>query len=159
MINEKMLAVYPNTNGFGYVILSNKGEVLDYGITTVRPIKNEKCIERILVLVRYFKPNILILEDYENSIKSLRIKELTKKICEELNHNLVVFKYTREQVKDTFELFGARNKYEISKKIVEIYPQFNTKLPGKRKIWESENYYQGIFDSLALVLTHQYLND
>jgi hypothetical protein len=159
MINGKMLAVYPNTNGFGYVILSDKGEILDYGITAVRPIKNEKCIERIMVLVRYFKPKILIMEDYEGSIKSKRVQELTKKICEELNENLVIFKFTREQVRDTFELFGARNKYEISQKISEVYPQFKAKLPDKRKPWEPENYYQGLFDAMALVLTYMYLND
>lgn len=55
--------------------------------------------------------------------------------------------------------FGAKNKYEISKKIAEAYPQLNSKLPEKRKAWETENYYQGIFDAMALILTHYYLND
>ena len=50
-------------------------------------------------------------------------------------------------------------KQDASQKISEIYPELKTKLPNKRKPWEPENYYQGIFDALALVLTHQYLND
>jgi Holliday junction resolvasome RuvABC endonuclease subunit len=154
-----IMAIHPNTMGFGYVILTEEGEILDYGITTVRPIKNEKCIEKILELINYYKPKTLILEDYLTSIKSERIKELTKKISKNLNDNLLILKYTKDQIKDTFEIFGARNKYEISKKIVEVFPQFKTKLPDKRKPWEPENYYQGLFDAMALVLTYMYLND
>lgn len=151
-----MIAIYPNTMGFGFVILTEKGEILDFGITTVRPIKNDICIEKIKEIVCYYKPRILILEDYENSIKSERIKELIRSICECKEHQFKINKYTREQVKDTFEIFGAKNKYEISQKIAEAYPQFKTKLPNKRKPWEPENYYQGIFDAMALVLTHLY---
>lgn len=154
-----LIAVYPNTTGFGYVILNEKGEILDYGVTAIRPIKNEKCLEKINEVVSYYQPSILILEDYENSIKSKRVKELIKQIYKCVTVGIKIFEYTREQVKDTFELFGARNKYEISQKISEIYTELKTKLPNKRRPWEPENYYQGIFDAMALVLTHQYLSD
>ena len=154
-----LIAVYPNTTGFGYVILNEKAEILDFGIITIRPAKNEKCIEKIKEVVGYFQPSILILENYENSVKSERIKELIKQIYSCVTEGIKIFEYSREQVKDTFEIFGARNKFEISQKISEIYPELKTKLPNKRKPWEPENYYQGIFDALALVLTHQYLND
>lgn len=159
MNEETLIAVYPNTTGFGYVILNEKGEILDYGITVVRPIKNDKCMEKIREVVSYFQPSILILEDYENSIKSDRVKELIKEISNCVTTDIKSYKYTRVQVKDTFELFGARNKYEISQKISEIYPELKTKLPNKRRPWEPENYYQGIFDAMALILTHQYLSD
>jgi Holliday junction resolvasome RuvABC endonuclease subunit len=154
-----LIAVYPNTTGFGFVILNEKGEILDYGITAIRPAKNEKCIKKIKEVVEYYQPSILILEDYENSVKSARVKELIKQIYNCVNEGVKIFEYTRDQVKDTFELFGARNKYEISQKISEIYPELKTKLPNKRKSWEPENYYQGVFDALALFFTHQYLND
>jgi len=159
MNEESIIAIYPNTLGFGYVILNDKGEILDYGLTSIRPVQNDKCLTKIKEIVCYYQPHILILEDYENSIKSERIKELIKRINDCTLYDMKIFKYTREQVKDTFELFGARNKYEISKKISEAYPQLKNKVPDKRKPWEPENYYQGIFDALALVLTHQYLDD
>lgn len=159
MNDEKMITIYPNTLGFGYVILNEKGEILDYGLTSIRPVQNDKCLTKIKEIVCYYQPHILILEDYKNSIKSQRIKELIKRISTCTNDDIKIFQYTREQVKDTFELFGARNKYEISKKISEAYPQLKTKLPNKRKPWEPENYYQGIFDAMALVLTHHYMND
>lgn len=158
MRNKTMVSIYPNTLGFGYVALNEKGEIIDYGMISVRPIRNNKCLDKIRDMILYYEPNILILEDYMNSNKSERIKKLIKSISIE-NDNLKVFRYSIEQIKNTFEIFGAKNKYEISKKIVEAYPQLETRRPNKRKVWEPANYYQGIFDALALVLTHQYIND
>jgi hypothetical protein len=159
MTNKNLIAIYPNTLGFGYVVLDDKGEILDYSMVSIRPVQNKKCLDRIHEMVLYYQPQILILEDYKKSNKSERIRKLLKNICDYGQDSFRIFKYSKEQIKNTFEVFGARNKYEISKKIAEAYPQLKTKLPDKRKPWEPENYYQGIFDALALILTHQYLND
>jgi len=157
MNDKRMIAIHPNTLGFGYVVLNEKGEILDYGIIAVRPVSNRKCLDRIHEMILYYQPNILILEDYKNSNKSERVKKLLKDIYYYGQDSIRIFKYSKEQVRNTFEVFGARNKFEISRKISEVYPQLKSKLPEKRKTWEPENYYQGIFDSMSLVLTHQYL--
>jgi hypothetical protein len=156
---KRIIAIYPNTIGFGFVILSETGEIIDYGITTVRPVNNKTCIQRINEMVKYYMPEILILEDNESSGKSVRIKKLISELSYNIYAEVKVIKYSREQVKGIFEVFGARNKYEISQKIVEAYPQFKSKLSHKRKPWEPENYYAGLFDAMALIITHQYLND
>lgn len=156
---EKMISIYPNTLGFGYVVLNEKGEILDYGMVSIRPVRNDKCLDRIHEMVLYYQPQILILEDFKNSNKSERVRKLLKNIYDYAQDSIRIFKYSREQIRNTFEVFGARNKYEVSKKISEAYPQLKSKLPEKRKTWEPENYYQGIFDAMALVLTHQYLSE
>lgn len=155
---ERIMSVYINTIGFGYVVLNN-GEILDYGIVTVRPVQNDKGFSKVNEIGEYYQPSILILEDYKNSNKSERVKILTKRIYDNWKDKVKICRYSRQQIKDTFQIFGARNKFEIGRKIVEIYPQLKTKLPDKRKPWEPENYYQGIFDAMTLVLTHHYLND
>lgn len=159
MNKERIFSIYANTMGFGFVVLSDRGEILDYGVVSVRPVCNDVCLKRIKEIISYFQPEILIVEDYEKSHKSVRVKKLIDKICEYGKDGLKVFKYSREQIRNTFDVFGARNKYEISKRISEAYPQLKSKLPEKRRTWEPENYYQGIFDAMSLVLTHYYLND
>ena len=154
-----IIAIHPNTSGFGYVILNEKGEVLDYGVSVIRPIQNNKCINKIQEILRYYKPNTLLIEDHEHSNKSDRVKELMQQIAHGVYPDTKIIRYTKKQIRDTFEIFGAANKFEIAKKIVEAYPQFKSKLPHKRKPWQAENYYQGLFDALTLVLTHQYLSD
>ena len=156
---ERLISIYPNTYGFGFVILNDSGEILDYGIVSVRPVNNDKCLDRFHEMVLYYQPQVLIMEDFKRSKKSERIQKLLKYIYDYSQDTIRIFKYTREQIRNTFEVFGARNKYEISKKISEAYTQLKSKLPEKRKTWEPENYYQGIFDAMALVLTHQYLSE
>ena len=153
---EKIMSVYINTIGFGYVVLSD-GEILDYGIVSIRPVQNDRCLTKIKEIACYYLPSILILEDYKKSNKSERVKQLIEKICECGEGMVKIYRYSKDQVKNTFDVFGARNKFEISKRIVDVYPQLKTKLPEKRKPWEAENYYQGIFDAMSLVLTHLYL--
>ncbi len=159
MNNERMLSIYPNTLGFGFVVFNDLGEILDYGMVSIRPINNDKCFGRIQRIISYYQPQLLILEDYLKSNKSTRVQKLIERICEANENSLKIFLYPREQVRDVLAIFGAKNKYEISKKVCEAYPQFNSKLPEKRKVWEPENYYQGIFDAITLVLTHNYLKD
>ena len=152
MNEERIISIYPNTMGFGFVVLNDKGEILDFGVVSYRPVSSERCLNRIKEVVSYYQPNICILEDYKNSHKSMRIKNLIDKISDHMKDSAKIFKYSRVQIRDTFEVFGARNKYEISQKVCEVYPQFISKLPEKRKAWEPENYYQGIFDAVSLVL-------
>ncbi len=156
---NRIISIFPNTMGFGFVILSDSGEIIDYGIVSIHPVNNDVCLKRIKDIISYYYPTALILEDYEESYKSERVRKLIDNICFYYKDDLKIFKYSREQIKNTFDIFGARNKYEISKKISEAYPQLKNKLPEKRRTWEPENYYQGIFDAMSLILTHSYLTD
>jgi hypothetical protein len=157
MNGETLISIYPNTMGFGFVILNEKGEILDYGVVSIHPADNEKCFKRIQEIIVYCQPRIIILEDYQKSNKSPRIEKLIKNIYDVNRGKSKIHMFSKQQIKDTFEIFGAKNKYEISRKIVEVYPQLKTKLPDKRKAWEPENYYQGIFDALSMVLVYQYI--
>ena len=159
MNDERIISIYPNTFGFGYAILSDKGEILDNGMISIRPVNNDKCFKRIQEIISYFLPEILIIENPENSNKSKRVKALLAKIANYGKGNLKIYKYSKEQIRNTFEVFNAKNKFEISRKISEVYPELKNKLPEKRKVWEPENYYQGIFDALSLVHTHYYLTN
>ncbi len=159
MSNGKIISIYINSLGFGFVVINQKGEIFDYGIIAIRPRKSDKCLNRICQTIAYYEPQSIIVENPEKSNKSRRINTLILKVIEYAKNQYKVFKYSKEQIYNTFEIFGAKNKFEISRKISEMYPEFKTKLHEKRKLWESENYYQGIFDAMSLVFTHLYLTE
>jgi hypothetical protein len=58
-----------------------------------------------------------------------------------------------------FEQFGAKSKYEIANKIIAWFPQLASRAPKIRKAWMDEDYNMGIFDALALAITHKYLTE
>lgn len=160
MICDRLISIFPNSNGVAFIILDEVGAILDYGNVSTRPVNNEKYFRKIKKIISYYLPKTLLVEDCcKYSRKSERVKDLINMICEYAKDFTKVYKYSRKQVKETFEVFGARNKFEISRKISEVYTQLQNKLPEKRRTWEPENYYQGIFDAMSLVIAHQYLID
>jgi len=42
------------------------------------------------------------------------------------------------------------NKYEVASALARQFPDLASRLPPKRKIWQSEDYRMGIFDAAAL---------
>jgi len=161
-----ILALYPNARGFGYACIeratTNKAQkLLNSGTVNVRPMGNEKALKFVRKFTEYFKPEIVILRDYHKLTKrGERIQALLKdiaKIAEELN--VPFYRYTREQIRFTFEQYGATTKYQISQKIIEAFPELATHSPRIRKVYENEDYRMGRFDAIALATTHEYLGN
>jgi len=42
------------------------------------------------------------------------------------------------------------NKYEVASALAKQFPTLASKLPPKRKCWQSEDYRMGIFDAAAV---------
>ncbi len=163
--NEKrkiVFAVYPNANGFGFVYMENARKLLDDGAVRINPISNRKVMERIKRALEYFRPSIVIVLDPEGktSRTGRRVINLVKEITAyAATEHLPVVQYSREQIKDVFEQFGAVTKYEISQVILKEFKELDPKAPKQRKLWTSEDRNMAVFDALSLALTWFYLND
>ena len=156
-----VFAVYPNANGFGFVYMENARKLIDFGAVRINPISNRKIMERIRQSIDYLRPSIVIVQDPEgkSSRTGNRVQKLIKKIlalAEELK--LKTVQYSRDQIKEVFEQFGATTKYEISQILIKEFVELERKLPKKRELWTSEDRNMAIFDALSLALTWYYLN-
>lgn len=155
-------ALYPNANGFGFVYLENPRKLLDYGAVRINPISNRKVLERIKRSFDYLRPSIVIIQDPNGNTSRAgrRVHRLIDKIIDLANEEKIeVVMYTRDQIRDVFEQFGAVTKYEIAKVLLTEFKELELKEPKKRKTWESESHNMPIFDALSLALTWFYLND
>ncbi|MBK8243303.1 MAG: hypothetical protein IPK88_07750 [Saprospiraceae bacterium] len=155
-------ALYPNANGFGFVYLENPRKLLDYGAVRINPISNRKVLERIKRSFDYLRPSIVIIQD-PNGIASRsgrRVHRLMDKIIAMANEEkLKVVMYSRDQIREVFEQFGAVTKYEIAKVLLTEFKELGLREPKKRKTWESESHNMPIFDALSLALTWFWLNE
>lgn len=155
-------ALYPNANGFGFVYLDSPRNLLDYGAVRINPISNRKVLERIKKSFDYLKPSIVIIQDPDGnaSRSGRRVNRLIDKIIAMANaEKLKVILYSRDQIRDVFEQFGAVTKYEISKVLLTEFKELELREPKKRKTWESESHNMPIFDALSLALTWYWLTD
>lgn len=156
-----VFAVYPNANGFGFVYMENARKLIDFGAVRINPISNRKILERIKQSINYLRPSIVIVQDPEgkSSRTGHRVKQVIKKIlvvAEELK--LKTEHYSRDQIREVLEQFGATTKYEISQVLITEFKELERKLPKKRELWTSEDRNMAIFDALSLALTWYYLN-
>lgn len=155
-----VLAVYPNTRGFGYAFFETATEPQDCGMVSIMPICNGKSLNRIKKFISHYEPTLVVLQDVTavTTRRAQRVKSLVDSIiqyCKEVN--LPTVEYSKEQIKFVFEQFNANTKHDIAKLITGWLPQFKNKLPKLRKPWMCEDYHMGMFDAIALALTHFYL--
>lgn len=156
-----VLALYPNSNGFGFVYMEDARKLLDFGSVRINPINNIKIIGRIKHSILYLRPAIVILQDPNGKCSRTgeRVINLIEKITslsEEMD--LKVMKLSRDQIRDVFEQFGGSTKYEISQILITYFKELEAKLPKKRKLWTSEDRNMAIFDALSLALTWFYIH-
>jgi hypothetical protein len=154
------MAIYPNLRGMGYACVEMPNKVLSFGIISPRPYNVGKLLKRVRKLLNFYAPSIIIIRD-ANKVDSLRMRKLINEITEcAVDVKTPIYQYSRNQVKQVFERFGVSTKQEIADYIIlEWLPELADHRPRARGLWEPEDYYMGVFDSLALIMTHEYLAD
>ena len=159
MNSRVVMGIYPNARGFGYAIFEKATDPLMCGTIVVKPMSNKECQKRIEKLIDHFKPRRMVLEDTtDNRHKRARVKKLIDKLILKCTQkNIEIQLKSRAAIQDVFIQFGAVTKLEIADVIVRWLPQYRSKLPGVRKPGHPEDYYQGMFDAMSLVLCHFYL--
>lgn len=160
LTNTTVLALFPNHLGVGYALFDSPKNLIDYGIGYIQPVNSKKSLERVKKYVAFYKPDVVIVREIaeQRVKKNKRTFKLIKKICDQArSENLQVITYTRTQIKEVFEQFEASSKYHISKKIIAWFPHLEGLQFPKRKRWMNENHNTGVFDAIALGITHFYL--
>lgn len=159
--NKTVLALYPNSNGIAFSLFFTPKELIDFGLAYVQPVCNIISMKRIKKYLEYYKPDVIILRDAKvKGFKSKRILKLIEKISKEAkSQNLEIHSYSSGDIKEVFKNYNAFTKYEISKVLIEAFPELRVKEYPKRKRWMKEHHNEGVFSAVALYITYQYLQN
>jgi hypothetical protein len=156
--NPVILALYPNAIGIGFACLQIPDHLFEFGITTAKPISNRTLLKKAEKFMDYYKPHIVILKEIRTAkMRNHKLIDAIETLSGE--KSLKVFKYTKEQIKDVFEVFGATTQYEIVQKLVTMFPDLAHRTPKPKKWYEKEDYNMGIFNAVSLAITHRYLTE
>ena len=158
--NGLIVALYPNGSGMGYVICENPKELIGYGVARIRPFTTDAHLKRLKNFIGHYRPALILLRGYKDSDN--RISKRVVKVINAFEEyadqtDLEIYKYSREDIKQTFLQFGKNTKYGISKIISSWYPELQSRMPDLRKNTRSEHYQMTVFDAFSLMLTHHYL--
>lgn len=150
-----ILALYPVSGGMGYACIQVPERLLDYGVTKITPVSNSKALSRAEKYMQYYRPQVVLIRESGKGQKAERARKLNQAI-ETLagEMGMEVYRYSREEVSQTFEVFGATSKHGMVSKILEFLPELAHRTPKERKWYEKDDYNMPIFDAVALAITH-----
>ena len=154
---ELVLAIYPNTGGFAFVLFEGSLSPVDWGVTAVRGLcRNDRCLQIIERMFVRHEPDALVLQDTSptGTRRARRITKLNAAILKlaELN-NIPIYTYSRASVRNAFSYLGSPSKHAIAETIAKHIPAFERYVPPRRKPWMTEDARMGLFDAAALILT------
>lgn len=156
-IDHPLLAIYPNVRGFGYAFFPEHKVLKEAGTATIALRKEERYIERILGMIDVYKPTVILLptSDGKFNRKRERIRLLLIKIRSIAKANDIVIKaYSREEIRLVFEEFQAYSKVQIAQALNRWFPDIAKRCSQERKQYMAEDYYQGVYDAVSLVMTY-----
>lgn len=151
-----VLALEPSARGLCYVAFDQDHRLLDWGGTEARIHKNAACRHAARRLTLVFQPRHIVVEDGDaaTSTRRARIRELLRALAQDAGDSgCGVAKIPRLRVRQHMCRYPLPSKHEMAQSICKLYPQLVSRLPKKRRIWESEHYSLALFEAAALGVT------
>jgi Holliday junction resolvasome RuvABC endonuclease subunit len=151
------LAVHPTSRGFGWVLFEGPIVPVDWGIASAKVNRSAQCMVRFKQLLDQYQPSALILEKFEesDSRRGERIRILGKTMRGFANNrDMDTLVYSREEVSVAVSGRTKASRHTVALAVAEQLPILRHRLPQARKLWQSEDNRQCLFDAAALGITH-----
>jgi hypothetical protein len=154
--NKRIIAFDVQARRFSFVVFEGPNEVLDFGARSFPKGPNEVRVpaqEKIVAIFNYFDPAAVVFSDrvLHRTKQKSRIGDALQK--EALERGIPVRFVTPGDARKPFAGHN-HNKHEIASALAQQLPALASKLPPKRKIWQSEDYRMSIFDAAALGIAY-----
>jgi hypothetical protein len=153
---RRVLAVDPLSRGVGFAVLEGNDKLIDWGIKTTGQADNTKSARAIDKLIDRFRPDILVLEDWDSagSRRCGRVQTLLKRIAAKEGKRVLVRLVTRRQIRAIGPLPLTSTKQGRASFLAERFPDVQPFLPPVRKSWMPEDDKMAIFDALSFAVAY-----
>ena len=149
---KRVLALDVHSRSFGYAIFEGPNDLLDWGVKSFRPGVNAvsgSVEEKAGALLDDFLPSAVVVREVEKGRHARRARMLARIEREARSRGAPLRFVSRADLDRAFVGFEA-NKYEVARALAAQFPSLASRLPPKRKCWQSEDYRMGIFDAAAV---------
>ena len=154
--NVRILSVSLSSRGFGYAVMEGGNTLVDYGHKVFGSDKNARTLAHIEKLIVRNVPKMLILSDVnaKGARRAPRIRELHRNIVAlARRHKLKAVKVSARELRVALLGDEQGTKHEMAESLAARFPdELASRLPPKRKPWESEDARMDVFDAVGLVM-------
>ena len=152
----RILAVALSARGFGFVVMEGQKTIIECGGRVAEGDKNAQSLAKLEKLFIFYRPGALVLQDVEakGSRRAPRIKKLNRQIRGLAEKRKITVRLiSGNQLRSLLLDNPKGTKQEMAEMIAMRFPnEFASRLPRKRKTWESEDGRMDIFDAAALAV-------
>ena len=158
--DPRLIAIDLRSQQFGYAVFEGPKRILDYGGGQLRPGGKEGsvlAVRRIGQLIKLFTPSAIAVKhpDRHVTVRRPGIRTMANAIQREVSAHQIPFRLIgRDEVRETFQIFRAENKYDIAVILTQIFPELLWKLPAKRKLGDPEHPRMVVFDAISVGFTY-----
>jgi Holliday junction resolvasome RuvABC endonuclease subunit len=149
--------VDPTARGLGFVVLEGPARLIDWGTKAVRRSdKNRRCTRAVLDLIRWYEPDVLVVEDCRTrgSRRCPRVRTLLGGLdLPAKTRDVRVCKIAPRAARVACTASADATKHQVATTLATTFPELALRLPPPRKPWMSEDARMSIFDALALAVT------
>jgi hypothetical protein len=146
---KRVLALDVHPRSVGFVVFEGPNRILDWGVKSFRRGVNAAKIpaaRKLLALVDLFTPSAVVIREPEVR----RNRKMLATIERQAGSRRIAVRFlSRGDVNRAFVGFES-NKYEVAAALAKQFPSLASRLPPKKKCWQSEDYRMGIFDAAAV---------
>ena len=155
---ERILAIVIRSQRIGFAVVEGSLELLHWGMIYYE--KNEctrvrAAAKRIEALFARFVPSVVAIESSadEKALNPHGLRSIYQKIRKEAAHCSAPERLlSRINVREGFRDLGVQSKDDIAALLARMFPELQSKLPPKRKIWKREHFSMPLFDAVALAV-------
>jgi len=154
-LGKRVLAIYPNSRGFGYVMFEDPKTLSAWGLPRVAPADEPELLSRITKLLERHRPAVLLIESTTDPEcrRRDRVRTLLKTISSlAARSGIPVEAVSKTAIARAFARTPAVTKHEIASVIASQHPELAPRLPPPRKEWESETARMSLFSAAALTI-------
>jgi hypothetical protein len=148
---ERIIALDVRSGHFGFVVFEGPNEILAWGVKSFRSGYNAVKIPataKFLSLLDEFAPSAVVIRERPIG-RTAKKPKLFSIIKRQVGSRRIPLRFiTPRDVNRAFVGFES-NKYQVASVLARQFPSLASRLPPKRKCWQSEDYRMGIFDAAA----------
>jgi hypothetical protein len=152
----RILAVALSAKGFGFVVMEGQKTIIECGGRVADGDKNAQSLAKLEKLLDFYRPGVLVLQDVEAKVsrRAPRIKTLNRQIKRLAEKQKIEVKLiSGKQLRSLLLGNPKGTKHEVAEMIAMQFPdELASRLPPKRKPWESEDSRMDIFDAMELAV-------
>jgi len=150
--DKRVLALDVHPRSFGFVVFEGPNRMLDWGVRSFRTGANAVKVPastKFLALLDEFRPSAVVIGERLTGRTAKQTRMLATIERQVRSRRIPVRRVSRRDVNRAFVGFES-NKYEVASALAQQFPALASRLPPRRKCWQSEDYRMGIFDAAAL---------